>query len=187
MLVIFYFGCSSTKDVTVSPQEPESDKPIIWKQSYYPDLKIGDPILFFNSTEIFIKKQLGSETFLITDGKLKKTEEITNLIKTVSVTTSGKLVDMKKDVNGRIINMLISFSENDQTYLFDFIVASDGSFKLNGNARLVFEGKKYPAIASIKGDECKLMFIFELETNIENINEKAEGVSVSGTKIIPQK
>ncbi|HLP86885.1 MAG TPA: hypothetical protein VK153_03380 [Candidatus Paceibacterota bacterium] len=181
-----FTNCASNKKVTeVSPPttQTEVDQPIIWKQSYYPRLTLGDPLLFYNSSEIYIEGNFANQTFVL-DGKLHRTDNIKEIIKTVEVITPGKLFNLKKDGNGRITDMFISFSQNDATYQFNFKLTSDGSYKLNGNAKLLFEGKEYPVLAKIKGEECKLLFMLEVDTNVEKVNEKAEGEDVSGTKTV---
>ena len=181
----FFINCASNKKVTEisTPPQTEFEKPIIWKQSYYSQLAIGDPLLFYNSTEISIEGNFANQTFVL-DGKLRRTDNIKEVLHEVEVTTPGKLFDMKKDGSGRITDMFISFSPNEATFQFNFKLTSDGSYKLNGNAKLIFEDREYPVLAKIKGDECKLLFILEVDTNVEKVYKKAEGEGVSGTKTI---
>ena len=183
LFVIFLFNDCSLSQKIVEPQQiasPENEL-IVWKQIYYPKLVVDDPLLFYNSSEIVISGNFSNQTFEL-DGTLHVTDNIKEVTKTVGEITPGKLFDLKKDANGRITEMFVSFSENDATYQFDFKLDLDGSFKLNGNAKLIFEGKEYPVLATIKGDSCKLLFARSIDTNIEKIDEKAEGEDVYKTK-----
>src|SRR3989344_4293834 len=149
----FFINCASNKKVTEisTPPQTEFEKPIIWKQSYYSQLAIGDPLLFYNSTEISIEGNFANQTFVL-DGKLRRTDNIKEVLHEVEVTTPGKLFDMKKDGSGRITDMFISFSPNEATFQFNFKLTSDASYKLNGNAKLIFEDREYPVLAKIKGE-----------------------------------
>jgi hypothetical protein len=111
-------------------------------------------------------------------------DSILMVTKIVPQLTPGVLFSLKKSSNGLIEEMNVSFSQNDATYTFNFRVKQDGSFTLNSNAKLLYKNKEYKIQVKTKGGECLLLVNFKVTENIENINESAEGQSVSGTKII---
>jgi len=185
--ILFVVGCTTTRTVVEQPQESQNlkaEKPIVWEQALYPKLTLGDPIVFLNSTKIIIDGDFSTETFFLQDGYIYRMDSILNVIKTVGPLTSGKLIDLKKNVNGQVQIMTISFSANDATYEFNFYLKTDGAFTLNANAKLLFNEKVYKVQVSTKGGECLLLVNFFTQKVIQTINEEAEGRSVSGTKII---
>jgi len=176
-MILFYAGCIPINKVSEQVVETETIQPNMekWKQVYYPEIKVGDPIFFYNSVEIVMEGEFfNRESFL--DGSINIIQTKKVLEKTISAMTTGKLLSFKKDNNGNITDMFVSFSPTDKTYYLNFKLTSDGSFNLNGNAKLFFEGKEYPVLATIKGEVCKLLCIVNFEEKIDYIIEKAEGM-----------
>lgn len=181
LIICLLSSCSVPEKVTASEAQPillkQTEKPNLknWKQIYVPDIKVGDSVFFYNSVEIVMEDEFFRiESFL--DGAINITQTTKILEKTIPAMTSGELLSLKKDNNGKITDMFVSFSPTDKTYYLNFKLTQDGSFNLNGNAKLFFEGKEYPVLATIKGDVCKLLCVVNFEENIEYIKEKAEGV-----------
>lgn len=172
-------GCASSKKAAKVQQQPEqqkldAQKPIIWKQELYPKLAVGDKIFFLNSSEIVLEGDLFSKSFFL-DGAINRLDSILEVIKTVPELTQGVVTSLKRGSNGQITDMVVSFSKNDATYQFDFKLRSDGAYTLNGNAKLLFNGKEYKVQATIKGGDCLLMVVYNKKEIKQTINEKAEG------------
>jgi hypothetical protein len=186
--LILLIGCVTSKKVVETqqpqPQKLEAEKPMIWKQGLYPKLAVGDPIVFLNSVEIIMDGNFSNQTFFLQDGAIYRMDSIRMVTKTVPVLTPGILTSMKKASNGQIQEMNMSFSQNDKTYEFNFQAKSDGTFTLNGNAKLFFNGREYKIQVVTKGGECLLLVNFFVQKDVQTVNESAEGQSVSGTKII---
>jgi len=152
-------NCSSTKEIveTQKPTELITEKPIIWKQSYFKDIGLKDSVLFYNSSEIKLEGSFFNQSFFVEDGIVNVIDSINDVSKIVPALTSGGFVDMKKNSSGEIAIMVISFSRNEAIYKFSFFKTNDGSFILSGKAEIIFNGQKYPVIATIE-DQCFLMF-----------------------------
>lgn len=188
-MMIIVMGCSrrmapTTQQTQPPSQKMQADKPMVWKQNLYPKLAVGDPIVFLNSVEIVLDGSFQNQTFFLQDGAIYRMDSILAVTKTVPALTPGILLSMKKASNGQIQEMNVSFSQNDLTYHFNFQLKSDGSFTLNGNAKLIYNGKEYKLLAVTKGGECLLLVNFFVKKEVQTINEQAEGQSVSGTKVI---
>lgn len=181
-------GCNKKMTPTAQQQKPsqslEAEKPMVWRQNLYPKVAVGDPIVFLNSTEIIIDGDFSTQTFFIQDGTIYRMDSVQVITKTVPILTTGVVTKIKKDSGGKISEMDISFSQNDATYTFNFRIKADGSFTLNATAKLLFKEKEYKVQAATKGGECLLLVNFKVNKNVENVNEQAEGQSVSGTKVI---
>lgn len=166
-------GCASSKKAA-EPQILDAQKPIVWKQELYPKLVVGDKIFFFNSSEIVLEGDLFNQSFFL-DGAINRLDSILEVIKTVPELTQGIVTSLKRASNGQIIDMVVSFSKNDATYQFDFKLRNDGAYTLNGNAKLLFNGKEYKVQATINGVDCLLMVIYNKKEIKQTISEKAEG------------
>lgn len=190
LIGLVMFGCATTKKVGEQPksesqsQKLEVEKPIVWRQSLYPKLVVGDPVVFLNSMEIIMDGNFSNQTFFLQDGAIYRLDSIQMVTKIVPALTTGVLTAMKKASNGQIQGMNVSFSQNDKTYEFNFQAKSDGTFTLNGNAKLFFNGKEYKIQVVTKGGECLLLVNFFIQKDVQTVNESAEGQSVSGTKVI---
>jgi uncharacterized lipoprotein len=188
--LVLLSGCKTSQKVVEQPkpeprsQKLEAEKPMIWKQGLYPKLAVGDPIVFLNSVEIIMDGNFSNQTFFLQDGVIYRMDSIKMVTKTVPALTPGILTSMKKASNGQIQEMNVSFSQNDKTYEFNFQLKSDGTFTLNGNAKLFFNGREYKIQVVTKGGECLLLVNFFVQKDVQTVNESAEGQSVSGTKII---
>lgn len=186
ILVTLFISCATQKVAEVTPTTPvESPTKIerkVWTQSYLPNFKVGDKINFYVGTEISLEGDFfHSEIFL--DGVFHLTNNVFDVMKTVETDKPGSVIDLKKSGNS-IIDMTVSFSKEDATYLLNFKLKPDKSYTLNGSAFILFKEKKYPVLATIKGSECKLFFDIEVETIVEKIEGKAEGNPVEGTQTI---
>lgn len=185
VLVLFLDGCKQQQQI-VSVSEPapvaqaqQVSRPIVWKQMYYKDLKLGDKVLFYNSTEIKLSGSFFNQTLSIENGAINVIDSINNVLKTVPTLTAGGLIDLKKSSSKTIEVMFISFSKNDITYKFSFFRKPDGSFTLNGNATLVFSGKNYPITAKADS-ECLLLFVLNKQEVVKDIIESADGWNIEG-------
>lgn len=187
-MIIVVMGCSKKIAPTIQQAQPsqkmQADKPMIWKQNLYPKLAVGDPIVFLNSSEIVMDGNFQNQTFFLQDGAIYRMDSILSVTKTVPALTPGILLSMKKASNSQIQEMNISFSQNDMTYQFNFQLKSDGTFTLNANAKLIYNGKEYKILVITKGGECLLLVNFFVKKEVQTITESAEGQSVSGTKVI---
>ena len=124
LMGVFFASCSKKVSPLASPeatpkQQEKSDQPIAWKQSLFPQLAVGDPINFLNSTTIVLEGSFFNETFFLEDGIIYKMDSIKSLQKTVPTETLGVLTSFKK-TQANIEEMNISFSSNDVSYLFNF-------------------------------------------------------------------
>jgi hypothetical protein len=175
--IIIMVGCTGSKELSESSKPEPETKPIPWRQGYYPSIGVEDNILFYNSVEIIMEGNFFSSNVYL-DGAINITENEKILQKTVPILTSGRVISFKKDINGKITDMFVKFSLIDKTYILNFKVTADGSFNLNLNdkAKLFFENKEYNVLATIKGDECKLLCLVNIKKNVEYIKEEAEGV-----------
>ena len=175
-IVILLCSCGTTKQVTEQPKAIEAapEKPIVWKQAYYPTISLKDSVLFYNSTEIKLSGEFFNKSFFVKDGIVNVIDSINSVAKIVPEVTAGGFVDMKKLASGEIVGMEVSFSKNEATYKFIFMRVNDGSFILNNKATLIYHNKKYPVNANTNGD-CTLMFYYnKQEVRLED-QSKAEG------------
>lgn len=191
--LIMLVGCKTTQKVAEvkqtepleQPQKLEAEKPMVWKQEIYPKLVVGDPILFFNSSEIILSGDIPNKTFVLQDGVINYLDSTLVIEKTVPVLTPGKLVDINQQMtDGKILRMDISFSQNDATYQFNFRLRTDGAFTLNSNAKVFYLEKEYKVKADVKNAECLLLVKFVPIDKKQRLDGSAEGQSVSGTKVI---
>lgn len=192
LIIGLLFSCKQQQQVVQTPeqvslQKLEAQKPTVWKQAIYPALVVGDPISFMPSSEIVLSGSFLDQVFMLQDGNIYRVDSVLEVLKTVPALTPGALVTMKKDNIGKILEMNISMDRNDASYLFNFQLKQDGSFALNANANLTYNGKNYPIQASQKGGECLLLVNFFVEKKVQSVSEQAGGVSVSGTKVVPVK
>jgi len=182
--VFLFIGCQTTKSVVEQPKQPsqsiQAEKPAIFKQLYYPKLAVGDPLQFFNSSDIILAGSSSDQTILLQGGAIHIVDSILTITKTVFALTPGIVKVIKKSSDGKIQTIIVLFSLGDRTYELSFQLKSDGSFTLNANAKLFFRDKEYKILASTRGGECLLLVNISMEKSEENINEKAEGVNVSG-------
>ena len=177
MFVVLLVGCSTSKTAVESQsnlQTEIADKPIIWKQSYFKTISLRDSVLFYNSSEIRLEGSFFNQSFFVRDGVVNVIDSINNVSKVVPRLTAGGLIDFKKNSSGEIVIMLISFSKNEAIYRFSFFRIDDGTFILNGKAELIFNGRKYPIVASTVGD-CNLLFNYNKQQIINKTEGSAEG------------
>ncbi len=190
-LMVIASSCYTTKVVPSGQVEKSGEQIqpkstyIVWKENLIPgfNLNVGDPINFLNSAEIILSGDVFNQQISLRDGKIVIGELSRPVTKNVPEGTLGVLVSMNK-VAGRVKEMNMIFSQSDASFKFNFRVKPDGSYTLNGNASLEFDGKEYPIKAASQGKECLLVVDSEVTRTVEPINGTAEGVPVSGTKII---
>lgn len=180
-LVVLSHGCAAPKQAAEIPKEDlllKTDKPPLSKWNYlnYKDIppKYYDSILYYNSTEIRLEGSFFERTVFVRDGVVHKVDSINDVLKTVLIETPGGFIDMKPDKNGMSV-MYISFSKNEATYNFSFYRATDGNYILNGKAEIIFDGKKYPVVASTVGGNCLLLFSMSEEQHRKTIKDVAPG------------
>lgn len=182
-LVIWLLGgCVTTTPITKTETKTEKTdinkpKPIIWKQTYYKGLSLKDSVLFYNSTEIRLEGNFFNQSFFVRNGVVNVIDSTSSVSKIVQQETPGGLIDLKRDRNGIINIMYVSFSQNETSYNFSFYRTEDGSFVLNGKAEILFQGKKYPVIASTIGGNCVLLFYLNREEIKNEVKETAPGWS----------
>lgn len=191
-LLVIVSGCYTTKVVPTDNKQVQTGEPvhpkstyIVWKENLIPgfNLNVGDPINFLNSSEIILSGDVFSQQIALKDGKIVIGELSRPVSKNVPEATLGVLVSVVR-VAGRIKEMNMIFSQSDASFKFNFRIKPDGSYTLNGNASLEFDGKEYPIKAASQGRECLLVVDSDVTRTVEPINGTAEGVPVSGTKII---
>ena len=181
-VIVLGTSCSKRVVVSQSKQQPsqniQAEKPVIWKQAYYPKLAVGDQLQFFNSSDVIMAGSSSDQTIALQDGAIHITDSILTITKTVSALTPG-IIKMLKKSGSQIQIIVATFSQDDRTYELSFPLKSDGSFTLNANAKLFFRGKEYKISASTRGGECLLLVNISMERSEENIIEKAPGVPVN--------
>lgn len=171
LTILFTSSCKTTREAPQVQQKKE--ELTVWKQSLFPNIKTSDPVLFFNSTEILLKGSFFNKSTSIEDGKVIVVDSIDNVLKTVPQFTTGGFIQERRP-SGVIQIMVVSFSKNEATYVFSFFKQADGSFLLNGKAKLVYQKKEYEVIASTS-ENCILLFNFEKKEVVNEIKESAEG------------
>lgn len=189
--VLAIYGCR-TPQLTEEPRDPQpstikAEGAVVFKQAYLPNIQVGDPVSFLNGKEIVLSGKFNSLMYIMKDGDVIAVDSIQVITKTVPAFTRGIIKSMKKASNGQIQEINIAFSEEDMSYLYNFQLKGDGSFTLNANAKIHFEGKEYKALAATKGGECLLMFNFSFQTKEKEETDEAGGVEISGEKRIKQK
>lgn len=189
---LVFVGCSKqivpTTQQVQQPQQIKAEKPQVWKQSLYPQIVAGDPISFMNSTEIIMEGVSSDLTIVLKDGAIHHLDSNLTIKKTVDAYTIGTTTQdypFKKSSNGVIQEMDVFFSLTDRTYFLNWRLKTDGSFTLNGNAKLFYDDKEYKVQAGTKGGECLLLVnLFTEKINII-VEESAEGTGIpSETKVI---
>ncbi len=184
LLGFIVFGCSSLQQ-TVTPVSQERalvDTPIVWKQSYFDNVKIGDSLFFYNQDSIMIEKTFLEETIFPKNGNVKAIHKIIPVLKSVPALTAGRWISGIVSSSGEIKQMTISFSKRKETtYNLVFTKQEDGSFLLEKNAYLVFKGYRYPVKINTYGD-WKLRFYYSEDNITEIIKEQAEGWKTSKTE-----
>lgn len=183
---VFLFVDCAKQLVVEQPQQPSQrinpQKPTIWRQSLCP-VEPGDPVDFFNSTEIVISGNFLDQMFIL-DGGIHRKDSVLSVLRKVPKLTPGEYIVKKKSSNGQVGVMTISFDLNNATYRFDFFVKSDGSFTLSAVAELIYNGVPHEIEASTKGGECLLVVFYDVETITNTDEGEAGGVNASRTKII---
>lgn len=191
LVSIFLLSCASVAPVaeTNVGNKVDENLPIPWKQGYFPNIFIKDSVLFYNSAEILLESDFFKQAFFVEDGVVNVIDSINNISKIVPILTAGAFIEMKKNSQGVIDKMMISFSRSDKvSYSFIFYktnevrnitignksLSTSESFTLSGKGELTYNGKKYPVIASTTGD-CILLFYYKKTTIKNEIKEQAEG------------
>ncbi len=93
---------------------------------------------------------------------------------------------IKKMTPGKIIEktqlglpLIISFSENDQSYLMKFVfLKEENAFVLSGEGTFEFRGVSYK-VKPQTNERCYLLFSLKKEKVVTNIKEEAEGINRS--------
>lgn len=186
--MLFMVACTTTKNVQQpaesAQQKIQAEDPIAWKQVYYPKLTLGDPINFLNSKEVMLDGSTSESSFFIQDGTIYRIDSVLNIKKTVPRLTLGVLSSLRKGNNGQITEMIVSFSNDDASYQLTFLLKQDGTFTLNGKAKLLYNNKEFPITVATVNGECLLLVNFKTSQEVLNVNEQAQGAPVQGTKII---
>ena len=198
MLVIFYFGCSSTKDVT-QVQTPPPDvvspiPPIPWLASTDPTIEVGDPIQFFNEEEIFVSVKDANTVTVLQDGNVYQIDNTPTLFIKIPALTRGDVVKIDRDDYGNVFRMVVRFdynigAEEDVSIPeFGFSILESGAFALEGSKQIEFNGKKYNVkvkFMSTGYKDCLLLSNYYPQDRKTYINLRATGVNqAKGTKVV---
>ena len=177
--LLFLFGCVTSKKVEKKVEIPtqtlETEVPSLWKQELFPTLKVGDRIFFYNSSEIVLEGNYFITKTSVTNGTINKFNNIVTIVKKVPKMTPG-MVSSLIIKNKQIVDMFVSFSNQDETYRLNFKLKKDGTFTLNGNTKFHFNGKETTVQSSVSGEECLLLVFFNYEEKVNELSEEAEGV-----------
>jgi len=175
LLGFIIFSCASVQQIVTPVSSEQVDTPIIWKQSYFPEIQIKDSVFFYNPDTIRIEKDFLKKTIFVENGIVKAIDSLSLVSKIIPALTAGRWFSGIISSSGEIKQMAISFSrKKETTYNLIFIKQDDETFLLNKNAYIVFRGYKYPVEISTTGDK-KLRFYYQQFTGIKKIKEKAEG------------
>jgi hypothetical protein len=190
-MIIIFSGCGGTEKMAVMSPEPipqqVTPKPLTrWLQTTYPAIATSDPVNFFNEFEINIIAKVPRKVLMFQDGNTYEVDSSTTIEMTIYKLTPGILKKVKKE-NGYPVLMEISFDESNPDYTMSFYSQKDRSFCFSAKVQITFEGKKYPATATIKGKPDGLNHLLSNFEGLDHTNKtqnSATGVSVQGTKIV---
>jgi hypothetical protein len=192
LLFAIFTGCGADKQLVEQPYQQPSQELLVQNYKVYTEslftFNVGDPLNVLNSKAIFLAGDYFEPTLLFQDGKAIQRDTVYPVARDVPKLSLGELLSVKKNSAGHIQEMNVSFSRDEVvTFTFNFQLKGDGSFTLNGNAKLFVGGKEYNVSAQTKGGECLLMVDFTHEQEIIPDSKSAEGRPVSGTKIMKLK
>jgi hypothetical protein len=222
ILMIAFFaisGCKSTQPVVEQQFEPQqvlAEKPadlVMWYQSLRKNLNKNDVLFFYNSKEVELSgtiPKLGESD--LKDGAINNMDTTFYVQKTVPAYTAGRIVDLKRDDEGTLIQLSVLFDIKDRTYTLTYVledfarylereaarkdsrisiqpVRNSGSFILNGQAKLLFQGKESDVLATTKGNDDDRLLVRKTGKSTQIfVKEKAEGQlgNTSGNQPISQ-
>jgi len=190
LALLFFVSCKTSEKIALAPSKPEQQArqipPTKWMQNTYPAISPDDPITFFNEFEINIEASIPKKVLMFQDGTTYYVDSSIVLSYKITKLTPGVLINAKKQ-NGLPMVMDISFSENDPNYNVSFFVYKDKSFVQDANSVILYDGKKYKALATISGDNSGLNHLlsnFDFINSVTKIDGTASGRNAVGTKII---
>lgn len=181
-LIILVASCQTPK-VSVSEDKPALTAPVENFEKWNPEVSkklenLGvDPaqISFFNSTDVSLNQMLLKEIVEVVDGEVLMTDSTFQIEKLIKKMTPGKIIE--KTQLG--LPLIISFSENDQSYLMKFVfLKEENAFVLSGEGTFEFRGVSYK-VKPQTNERCYLLFSLKKEKVITNIKEEAEGINRS--------
>jgi hypothetical protein len=192
LLSLTIISCKTTKTITAPKtseppiQKLEQKKAELWYQSTYPAIDKSDPVTFFNEYEINLTAEIPKTVVMFKDGATYQIDSSTVVSYTIPMMTPGVLVEAKRE-NGQLVEMVVSFDENDPNYNCTFRLTTNKTFTLNANKKISYLGKDYYAKATIKGDGSGINRIrsnFYAQKSQVPIIGSAAGRSAAGVKII---
>jgi hypothetical protein len=181
-LIILVASCQTPK-VSVSEDKPALTAPVENFEKWNPEVSkklenLGvDPaqISFFNSTDVSLNQMLLKEIVEVVDGEVLMTDSTFQIEKLIKKMTPGKIIE--KTQLG--LPLIISFSENDQSYLMKFVfLKEENAFVLSGEGTFEFRGVSYK-VKPQTNERCYLLFSLKKEKVVTNIKEEAEGINRS--------
>jgi len=190
VLIIMIVSCRSIQPIVKTQpqqvQQLEQKKPELWMQDTYTAVDKNDPITFFNEFEINVTAEIPKTVIMFKDGATYKIDSSTVVSYTIPVMTPGVLIEARRE-RGQLIEMIISFDENDPNYNCSFRVMPNKTFTLNANKKITYEMKDYNVRATIKGDGSGLNHLlsnFFTQKSQVPVTGSAAGRNATGTKII---
>lgn len=185
-----FISCKQQQHVVQTQQEPsqklQAQTYKIWVETLFP-YSFGDPLNVLNSKGIILEGDYFEPVYIFQDGKVKQVDTIYPVARNVPELSLGEILSIKKNSSGHIQEVNVSFSREEVTFTFNFQLKNDGSFTLNGNAKLFVGGKEYKVLAKTTGGECLLLVDFSHEQFIIPDSKSAEGIQVYGTKVVKVK
>lgn len=189
-----FFRCTpkTTEAVVASSQIPAEEikaedlKP--WLQRYDENIKVGDPMDFYNEFKIIVYKRIPITTWIEKDGVLVEKNESVVLNFPVPAGRKGKFSHVEPGEDGKPKSFTVDFKLGDKNYSHVFEL-EDSVFTLVGEKIYHFKDKDYKihiGIESERGDSiCRLMIEKKKEGKDSIVGGPAIGTpGVKGKKII---
>jgi len=161
-VMVVFLSCKTTETTQQSQnlQMLEGEKPVVFKEDLRKNISVSDSLFFYNSTRIEIEGTYGEKKrTIIKDHKEYVIDNSITIRRPIEKMTAGVLVgSIKREADGSIGELTVSFSKTDTTFLLTFFredilskertpendkeyIHNKGSFILSADAQIYFKGE----------------------------------------------
>lgn len=172
MVILTATSCGTTKKV---PKKSETQHDLfVWTVKFQNEFKFTadqlKEIVFSSSATILMSGAFFSQGATVENGVVISSDTTGRYSRTFDKNTKGKITGTpQKDPGSTVIKSFsVLFEKGDISYIFQFDLASDGSYVLNSQGEITYEGKKYKITtynpATNMGEKCKLLFALKRQS-----------------------
>jgi hypothetical protein len=177
-IIVFGTSCSSTK-VAVSENTGATINSKIFYHNFITRVNAPDAYIskgtYLNSEEISMSAVTATTTFDVKNGVWIVSDSTHNKLRKIPAKTQGKIVEIiRNPAKEWVDHFRVSFDTKDGVFILLFTRAGDGSFILNNDASITYNGEPYNVTVP-SGAICQLLFFYENNSSSINDVKIAEG------------